>query len=76
MAQDAVDEGHVRYSERWASESALQSHLRSDEFRRVLAAMDMCREEPKVTIGDLSGRQGIAYLQELRNGMAGGTGGT
>jgi hypothetical protein len=28
--------------------------------------MDMCCEEPQVVIGNLSGRSGIAYLQELR----------
>jgi quinol monooxygenase YgiN len=67
VARDATDEGHVRYSEKWGSESSLHSHLRSAEFQCVLAAMDMCREEPNVTIGDLSGRKGVAYLQALRD---------
>jgi len=53
-------------SEIWHSESGFQKHAQSDAFRRVLVAMDMCCEEPRIVIGNLSGRNGMAYLQELR----------
>jgi len=66
VARDAAETGRVRYSEVWNSETAFQRHLRSSEFQHVLMAMDLCCEEPQVMIGDLSGRRGIAYLQELR----------
>ncbi len=62
---DPTEKGHLRYSETWETEAAFQRHLRSVEFRRVLVAMEMCREEPQVTIGDLSGRKGMAYLEKL-----------
>ena len=54
------------YSEAWGSEVAFRLHLQSEVFRRILAAMDMCCEEPQITIGNLSGRGGIAHMQELR----------
>ena len=66
VARDASDPNRVRYSEIWHSESAFQKHAQSDDFRRVLVAMDMRWEEPRVVIGNLSGRSGMAYLQELR----------
>ena len=66
VARDASDPNRVRYSEIWHSESAFQKHAQSDDFRRVLVAMDMCCGEPRVVIGNLSGRSGMAYLQELR----------
>lgn len=66
VAQDATDPNRVRYSESWETEAAFQKHVRSEEFRRVLVAMDMCCEKPQVVIGNLSGRSGMAYLQELR----------
>jgi quinol monooxygenase YgiN len=66
VARDAMEPECVRYTEEWSSDPAFRRHLRSEEFRRVLAAMDMCCEEPQVVIGNLSGRSGIAYLQELR----------
>ena len=68
VSRDAVETGRILYSEVWAAESAFRLHVRSDEFRPVLAAMDMCCEEPSVTIGALSGRTGIAYLRDLRGG--------
>lgn len=61
----AAEIGRVCYREVWNSESPFRKHVCSEEFRRVLAAMDMCREEPEVTIGTLSGHTGMAYLQSL-----------
>lgn len=65
VARDVAEDGRIRYAEEWESEEVFQRHLRSDEFRRVLVAMDMCLEEPEVVIGNLSGRSGMAYLEEL-----------
>jgi quinol monooxygenase YgiN len=66
VARDAADENRVRYSETWDSEAAFQRHVQSEEFRRVLVAMDMCCEEPQVVVGNLSGQRGMTHLQELR----------
>jgi quinol monooxygenase YgiN len=65
VALDATDHSQVHYHEAWQTEAAFHRHIQSPEFRRVLAAMDMCCEEPSVTIGNLSGRSGIAHLQAL-----------
>lgn len=71
VALDAADHGQIRYHEAWQTEAAFQRHVQSTEFRRVLAAMDMCCEEPCVTIGNLSGRSGIDHLQELHRAEVG-----
>jgi quinol monooxygenase YgiN len=64
VARDATDELEIHYSEEWVSEEAFRRHLQSEMFRRVLMAMDMSCEDPHVTVGNLSGRRGIFYLQE------------
>ena len=66
VGRDAGSEGRVRYDETWSSEAAFHRHVRSEEFGRVLVAMDMCCEEPQVVIGNLSGRTGLDCLRELR----------
>lgn len=66
VARDAAEDGLVHYHETWETKAAFQRHLRSEEFKRVLMAMDMCSEEPQVTVGNLTGRNGIAYLEKLR----------
>ena len=73
IMRDAVDQDRVRYTEVWTSEARFREHARSDEFRYILAAMDMCSEEPELTIGVLSGQNGLAYLQELRLSFDGDT---
>ena len=69
ISRDAVERDRIRYSEVWASEAEFQTHVRSVEFRSVLVAMDLCCEEPKVTIGAHVGRTGIEYLQDIRGGL-------
>ena len=64
VAQDAADATRIHYNETWASEALFRRHALSEEFRRILIAMDMCREEPDVVIGNFSG-QGLTYLKQL-----------
>ena len=53
--------------EEWESAEAFRRHIRSEEFRRVLVAVDMCCEEPQIVIGNLSGHSGMEYLRKLRD---------
>ncbi|MBE0616430.1 MAG: antibiotic biosynthesis monooxygenase [Proteobacteria bacterium] len=71
---DAGGERALRYSEEWDSEEAFHRHLRSEEFWRVLVAMDLCSEEPEVTIGELSAQYGLEALRKLRERPPGGGG--
>jgi quinol monooxygenase YgiN len=66
VSTEAADAGVVHYREEWESGEAFREHARSEEFRRVLIAMDMCCEEPRIVVGDLTGHGGMAYLRELR----------
>jgi quinol monooxygenase YgiN len=63
---DADDAGLVHYVEEWDSAEAFRQHLQSEEFRRVLIALDLCCEEPRIMVGNLSGEIGMAYLRKLR----------
>lgn len=71
VERDAVDEGLVRYVEEWDISDAFARHVRSEEFWRVLLAMDLCSEEPEVTIGDLSVQRGMDVLRHLREASPG-----
>lgn len=62
---EAVDAGLVHYREEWESGEAFHQHVRSEEFRRVLIAMDLCVEEPRIVFGTLSGHCGMASLRKL-----------
>ena len=66
VAKDAGDPDVVLYREDWDSEEFFQHHVRSDEFRRVLFAMDLCCQEPKIQVTNQSGHFGMEYLRRLR----------
>jgi len=66
VGMDADDAGLVHYVEEWDSAGDFHQHLQSEEFRRVLIALDLCCEEPRIVVGNLTGEIGMAYLRKLR----------
>jgi quinol monooxygenase YgiN len=66
IGMDAADPVLVHYLEEWESAEHFHRHVRSEEFRRVLIAVDLCCEEPKIVVGNLSGRNGMEHLRKLR----------
>jgi quinol monooxygenase YgiN len=69
VSTEAADPGVVHYREEWESGEAFREHVRSEEFRRVLIALDMSSEEPRIVVGSLTGHGGMAYLRELRESV-------
>ncbi|MDF7799689.1 antibiotic biosynthesis monooxygenase [Pontiellaceae bacterium B1224] len=65
VTKDTVKGNRVRYTEAWNTQADFDRHLQSEEFRRVLVALDMCSEEPEVSVGNFSGHTGLRYLQNL-----------
>ena len=71
VATEPGEDGVVHYREVWESGELFHEHVRSEEFRRVLIAMDLSCEEPWIVVGKLCGHSGLAYLRSLRepNGL-------
>jgi quinol monooxygenase YgiN len=66
VERDAADERVLRYTEEWHSGAAFRRHVQSEDFWRILVAMELCSEEPQINIGDLSPRGGMDILRTLR----------
>jgi quinol monooxygenase YgiN len=66
VAVEAADPYVVHYREEWESDKTFHEHVRSEEFRRVLIAMDLSCEEPRIVVGNLTGHSGMSYLRNLR----------
>ena len=66
VGMEAAEPGLVHYHEEWESAEVFHRHVRSEEFRRVLIAVDLCSEEPRIVVGNLSGHSGMEYLGKLR----------
>jgi len=66
VGMEASEPGLVHYREEWETEDVFHQHVQSEEFRRVLIALDLCCEEPRIVVGNLSGHSGMEYLRKLR----------
>jgi quinol monooxygenase YgiN len=53
--------------ERWDSEEALEAHLRSDLYRRVLAAVELSGSQPDIRFEHVSSSEGIELIERLRS---------
>lgn len=66
VTNDPTEPDTLVYCEEWESDQAFRRHVKTEDFWRVLVAMDLCSEEPEVTVGCLSATQGLEYLRQLR----------
>ncbi len=62
------DERTVLYFEEWQSREDLYAHIRSDLYFRVLAAIDLAAEIPKLHFHEVSDSAGMELIKSLRNG--------
>jgi quinol monooxygenase YgiN len=71
IACDIYDEqgpdSAVVFIERWDGEAALEAHLRSEFYRRVLAAVELSGGPPDVRFEHVSASQGIELVERLRS---------
>ncbi len=63
--EDGLD-ASVLYMERWDSQPDFERHVRSELYRRILAALEFSRKPPEVTFDFLSTSRGMDLIEELR----------
>ena len=56
----------VVFVERWATDAALEAHLRSDMYRRILAAIELSSDKPEIRFEHVSASEGIELIERLR----------
>jgi quinol monooxygenase YgiN len=66
VENDLSEAGLIRYTEEWDAGEAFGRNVRSQDFWRVLVALDLCTEEPEVMICDVAAFFGIDTLKALR----------
>ena len=62
--------------ERWDSQAALETHLRSEAYRRVLGAIELSGAPPEICFDYVSATEGMELIERSRTpgGTAGGKG--
>ena len=52
--------------EKWDSRETLEKHIRSDDFRRILAVMEMANEKPEMSFDTISKKEGLELVEIIR----------
>jgi quinol monooxygenase YgiN len=55
----------ITYEEVWQNEESLYQHLRSPNYRNLLAAMDLSSEPPEVKFTTVSKTEGMEVMQRV-----------
>lgn len=66
--QDFEDENTFIILEQWATQQDLEKFIRSENYRRLLAVMDLLAEPPEVKINAISYTAGLEAIKATREG--------
>jgi quinol monooxygenase YgiN len=66
LSEEDVLQNHIRYAEQWETEAALHEHIRSDLYRRLLAAMELSKQPPKVKFYYCTESKGLELIEAVR----------
>ena len=58
----------ILFSDQWASEAALQTHICSDIYLQVLSAVELSRKAPEIRFHRVSDTRGLELVRQLRTG--------
>jgi quinol monooxygenase YgiN len=64
--EEQAPERAVVLVERWESDEALDKHLRSENYRRILGAIELSDGQPEVRLDHVSATEGIDLIERSR----------
>ena len=67
LFQDAQDPNRISLFERWEDEESLIRHMRSRQFRAILAAVDLSLEQPDIRFDWVARVRGLNYIAQALN---------
>jgi len=66
LSEEDCLHNHILYAEQWDADGALEDHIRSDLYRRVLAAMELSKQSPEVKFYYTTETKGFELVERLR----------
>lgn len=66
IAQDVADPETLTICEQWTTREGLDAHVRSADYRLLLAVIDLSLTSPEISFDDLGHLGGLELVQALR----------
>ena len=60
------EEEVILYLEQWESREDFERHVRSSQYDRILAALDLARDPPEINFFDNTGLGGMEVIEAIR----------
>jgi len=64
--EESAADNAVVLVERWESEAALEAHLRSEAYRRILGAIEISGAAPEIRFDHVSRSEGLERIEHAR----------
>jgi quinol monooxygenase YgiN len=61
------EEEVILYLEHWQTRQDFEHHVRSSQYDRILAAMDLARDPPEIDFFEDEGPEGMEVIKAIRN---------
>ena len=65
--KDAEEDTVFMFEETWRSEEDLKSHLRSNEYSKLLLVMEMALQNPEIRFNTVTRQSGIETIEKVRS---------
>ena len=65
--EDVQEDNVLMFEEIWRTEEDLETHLRSDEYLRILLVLEMALKQPEIRFDTISSSKGIETIEKARS---------
>ena len=66
VLQDVVDANLISFVQEWDSREAMAEHIRSKDYRNILAVMELASEPPEIKFVEALNTDGMELIEEIR----------
>jgi len=64
--QDTASKGEFMLWQEWKTRADLERHIRSEEFRHILALIELASEPPEIRFNTISKEDGVETIESVR----------
>jgi len=69
LYSDIDNDDELLLIEEWHSRAELERHIVSDDFRKIMAMMDMAIEPPEISFNTVSSIMGFEFVEKTRENL-------
>jgi quinol monooxygenase YgiN len=65
LSSSTQNDDELILQEKWESKKHLERHIRSDDFQKVIAAIDMAKLTPEICFNKVTSTEGMGLVEKI-----------